>query len=409
MQRQRVQFDNGRGQTLVGHLVEPAEHEPTAWAVFAHCFTCNKNLHAVRHIAEGLARHGMGVMSFDFTGLGESEGEFGATGFSANVADLVAAAEWLSAEKTAPALLVGHSLGGAAVLAAAPRIASVRAVATIGAPADPEHVTQLFQDKVDTIEAQGAARVSIGGRPFQLTREFLRDLRDAALTEHLHDLDRALLLFHAPADRVVGIEHARRIYDAASHPKSFVALDGGDHLLSDEADGRYVADVLAAWAGRYITGEKDAARAEATAPDPGQHQVAARIGPEPYATRIRSGSHALSADEPTDAGGADTGPSPYDLLLAALGACTAITLRMYADRKRWPLEHATVRLTHERLHAKDCDECESEAGYVSTIERAIELAGDLDADQRQRLLEIAEKCPVHRTLTGEVRVTSRLE
>ena len=407
MNRQRVTFENAAGQTLSGRVVLPAKGTPHAWAIFAHCFTCTKNLNAVWRISEGLARHGFGVLAFDFTGLGESEGDFGATGFSSNVADLQAASDWLAQHHEAPSLLVGHSLGGAAVLSAAGRLTAVRAVATIGAPADPAHVTRLFQDELDTIEREGSATVSIGGRPMRLTRALLDDLRAASPIEQLPDLDKALMLFHAPGDAVVHIDNARRLYEAAAHPKSFISLDAADHLLSDAADARYVADVLAAWAGRYLptgTEEDEAAQTDQDLPDLAGHQTAARIGRDTYHTAINAAGHALIADEPASAGGRDDGPSPYALLLAALGACTAITLRMYADRKQWPMDGAAVRLSHRRVHATDCADCESTEGYVHRIERAIELTGALDAQQRQRLIEIAERCPVHRTLTGEIKV-----
>lgn len=395
---QRVTFPGATGATLAGRLDRPPG-EARAWALFAHCFTCGKDLAAARRIGDALAARGYGVLRFDFTGLGQSEGEFAETTFSGDVADLVAAADYLRQHEQAPTLLIGHSLGGAAVLAAAGRIAEVEAVATIGAPFEPAHVRHLIERSAPDLEAQGQATVQIGGRPFQLKAEFLRDLEDQDQPARIAKLERALLVLHAPGDQIVGIDEARKIYQAAKHPKSFVSLDDADHLLSRERDARYAAEVIAAWGARYLP--------DGVEPEP-EGQVRVEGGPRGFAQSVQAGRHSLRADEPERVGGSDTGPAPYELLLASLGACTSMTLRMYADRKKWPLEGVEVKLQHAKIHAKDCEDCETKEGRVDRIERVVTIRGDaLDAEQRQRLLEIADRCPVHRTLEGEIKILTR--
>jgi putative redox protein len=396
---------------LAGRLELP-ESEPVAYALFAHCFTCTKDIFAAKRIAEALARHGIAVLRFDFTGLGASEGDFAHTNFTSNVEDLVRAADFLRDRYLAPKLLIGHSLGGAAMLAAAHRVPEAVAVATIGAPADPGHVARLFTAKRAEIEARGEAEVHLAGWPFRIKRQFLDDIARQNDAAQLARLGKALLVFHAPRDQIVGIENAGLIFQAARHPKSFVSLDDADHLLSRRADAVYVADVLAAWATRYLGG------AERRLPEPpaaeeGMVLVRER-GADParglsrLTQEILVGRHRLAADEPAVAGGSDTGPNPYDLLLAALGACTSMTLRLYADHKEWPLERVSVRLSHAKIHAADCADCEIREGKIDRIEQEIDIDGPLDPGQRQRLLEIAEKCPVHRTLHSEIKIVSRL-
>ncbi len=392
-----VSFTGADGDTLAGVIHRPPG-PLCGWAVFAHCFTCSKDLRAVRQISRALTKHSIGVLRFDFTGLGESTGEFADTTFSSNVDDLVAACEFLNSEFGAPSILIGHSLGGAAVLAAAGRCPSVTAVATIGAPADPAHVRHLFGACAADIETKGQAEVKLAGRSFIVRKRFLDDLEAQAPEEAIAALDRALLVFHSPQDNTVGIDNARKIYQAARHPKSFVSLDGADHLLTRAQDARYVADVVAAWAARYVDREIPEV-AEGTV------VVEGRTGLQ---QRIRAGSHSFIADEPARLGGTETGPTPYDLLLASLGTCTSMTLRMYAERKKWPLEEVKVTLTHKRVHAKDCAECESKKGYVDWIDREIVLKGELDDEQRARMMQIADKCPVHRTLHNEIRVETVL-
>ena len=407
---EKLVFENGRGEKLAARLDLP-RGEPVAWAIFAHCFTCSKDIPAAGRISRRLADEGVAVLRFDFTGLGSSEGDFANTNFSSNVDDLVAAAAHLRAHYTAPSLLVGHSLGGAAVLAAARRIEEVRAVSTIGAPSEPAHVKKLITGHEDEIETRGVATVDIGGRPFQIQKQFIDDLDEQKLGEQLGALRKPLLVFHSPVDQIVGIANARRIYESARGSKSFVSLEDADHLLSDARDARYVAEVLSAWVSRYIEERPVPSSLPASAASEGlaPGEVLVEEVERPYTNRIVAGRHALFADEPPSVGGKDAGPSPYDYLLASLGACTSITLRMYADRKRWPLDAVSVRLRHSRIHAEDCAECESETGYIDRLERDVHIEGDeLDDEQRARLLEIANRCPVHRTLLNEKQIPTRL-
>jgi putative redox protein len=395
----RFSFPNAEGHELAARLELPVG-SPRAYAVFAHCFTCSKDVHAATRISRALTGAGIAVLRFDFTGLGSSEGEFANTDFSSNVDDLVAAAEHLRREHDAPRLLVGHSLGGAAVLAAADRIDEVRAVATIGAPSTPVHVRRLLGGDAERIEREGSAEVTLAGRRFRIRRDFLEDLDEQRLAERIGRLGRALLVYHAPDDDVVPIEEANRILDAAGQPKGFLALDGADHLLSRPEDAAWVASTLAAWAQRYLP--------EPTETDSGEEGEVHVEELENLTQRVRAGRHACLADEPASVGGDGRGPDPYGFLLAALGACTSMTLRMYARHKGLPLRHVEVRLRHERVHAKDCDDCESTTGTISRIRRTVWVEGDLDEAQRARMLEIADRCPVHRTLTGEIKIdTSR--
>lgn len=402
---QKLSIPSASGQRLSARLDLPLVGPPIAYALFAHCFTCNKNLKAISHISRALTRERIAVLRFDFTGLGESEGEFADTNFSSNVADLIAVADFLSAEFEAPTLLVGHSLGGAAVLQAAAQIPSSRAVVTIGAPADPSHVIRLLGHTREAIDARGEAEVVLAGRTFRIKKQFLEDLERTRMEETIRNLRRALLVLHSPVDTVVGIENAARIFQAAKHPKSFVSLHQADHLLSDERDAIYVGTLIAAWSRKYIEGPSE----ETSAPAPTEKHVVVRTGEKGYLTEILADGHTLIADEPVSAGGSGMGPTPYDYLLAALGACTSITLRMYADRKGWPLESILVRLSHRKIHAVDCQECETKSGKIDYIERVIELVGRLGDLERERLLDIARKCPVHRTLHSEVIIQTRLK
>jgi uncharacterized OsmC-like protein/pimeloyl-ACP methyl ester carboxylesterase len=397
MPAERFDFRNASGQTLAALLDRPAG-EPRAYALFAHCFTCGKDVHAAKRIAEGLTALDIAVLRFDFTGLGSSEGEFANTSFSSNVADLIAAADALRQSRRAPAILIGHSLGGAAVLAAAANVPEVRAVVTIAAPSDPSHVTGLFKDRLEEIGAEGEVKVSLAGRPFRISRGFVEDLAQHKLLDRVAQLRKALLIFHSPTDEVVGIDNASRIFTAAKHPKSFVSLAGADHLLSRRSDAAYVANVIHAWAGRYL----DVSEVTPAVAEESKAVVVRETRHGRFQQEVSAGRHRFVADEPVAVGGLDSGPGPYDLLLAALGACTAMTLRLYAERKGLPLEQVTVALTHDRIHAADCEDCETKEGMIDRIERAITLRGALDATQRKRLMEIADKCPVHRTLTSEV-------
>lgn len=395
MESRNIQFDNGRGALLSARLDLPVDGDPIAFALFAHCFTCSKDLKAIGNISRSLVSRGIGVLRFDFTGLGESEGEFAETNFSGNAEDIIAAAEMLGRDYEAPSILIGHSLGGAAVLLAAGSLSRVKAVATIGAPFDPQHVSHLFDEAVDEIQGTGSANVTIAGRPFKIERHFLRDLSKQNPSRYIGQLKRALAVFHSPIDQIVGIENASLIFEAARHPKSFISLDHADHLLTSEDDSTYVGLVVAAWAGKYIEGP---AQQETKNLDPGDNHVVARVGEAGFRTEILANGHSLVADEPRSVGGDNTGPTPYDLLVAGLGACTAMTLRMYADRKDWDLTAVTVKLHHAKVHAEDCD-CDTKAtGRIDKIDRSIRLEGNLSEEQRSRLIEIAGRCPVHRTL-----------
>jgi len=412
MASRKLEFEGAAGDTLVGRLDLPVDGRPRAYALFAHCFTCSKDLKAATNLGRALNEHRIGVFRFDFTGLGESEGDFADTDFSSNVADLVAAAEFMGEEMEAPQVLVGHSLGGAAVLQAASRIPSSRAVATVAAPSDPGHVKRNFGAKLDEIREKGRAEVTLAGRTFTITEQFLDDLEETRMEATVRDLDRALLIFHSPLDEIVGIDNAARIYQWAKHPKSFVSLDRADHLLLDEADSRYAGAVLGAWAHKYIEAGPGAEEEEEP-PESEEGRVVARLGGSGYRTDVMAGGHSLISDEPESVGGTDRGPSPYDLVNAALGACTAMTLRMYADRKEWPLEEVTVRLDHGKVHAEDRETCtDGEDGgggsKIDRFEREISVEGELDDEQRERLLEIADRCPVSRTLKARAEVASRL-
>ncbi|PLX39079.1 MAG: osmotically inducible protein C [Hyphomicrobiales bacterium] len=402
---QSLSFPGSHGATLAARLDLPAG-PVRAYALFAHCFTCSKDLAAARRIAGELTRHGIAVLRFDFTGLGSSEGEFASTDFSSNVGDLHAAIDYLRQHFEAPSLLIGHSLGGAAVLVAAPDVPEVKAVAVIGAPSDAEHVIQNFHCHVERIEEEGKAEVELAGRTFTIRKEFLDDLRQQTVRERIGHMHKALLVLHAPLDNIVGIDNATEIFIAARHPKSFVSLDTADHLLSDAEDGAYAANVISAWASRFIKPEPEVA---------GTEPPAVRVvetGEGKFQNLVQVGRHRLFADEPEKVGGLDTGPSPYDYLSIALGACTTMTLRLYAEHKGLPVERVSVDVLHAKVHAEDCGDCAEKdrerGGRIDRFERRISIDGDLDADTRERMRQIADRCPVHKTLTTGASVVTVL-
>jgi len=403
MPTERITFAGHDGSQLAARLDLP-QGPVLATALFAHCFTCSKDIPAARRIEARLAAMGIAVLRFDFTGLGHSEGEFANTTFTSNVGDLAAAARYLAGRDMAPALLIGHSLGGAAVLRARAQIASVRAVVTIGAPADPGHVAHHFETALPRIQAEGAAEVCLGGRPFRIGRDFVEDIAASALQPAIADLRAALLVLHAPRDETVSIDNASQIFMAAKHPKSFVTLDDADHLISRARDAEYAAEVIAAWAGRYV----DLAP---PAPPPGAPEGIVRVSeadPAGFLQDVQAGpDHHALADEPLSYGGTDRGMSPYGFVSAGLGACTSMTIRMYARRKGWPLEGVSVDICHDKVHAQDADTGAS--GKIDAFTRVIRLIGPLDGAQRQRLLEIADKCPVHRTLEASSHIVTRLD
>ena len=397
-----LSFPGASGAVLAARLDLPPAAAPIAYALFAHCFTCSKETRAATYVSAALAERGIAVLRFDFTGLGGSGGDFASTNFSSNVEDLVAAADYLRQHHRAPSILVGHSLGGTAILAAARRVPEAVAVATIGSPFDPAHVLHLIKNTAD-VERDGEAEVDIGGRPFRIRRQFLEDISGSKLGEGVARMGKALLVMHSPRDTIVGIDNATQIFSAAKHPRSFISLDPADHLLSRREDALFAGSILAAWAARYLGAAADAA----PAPVPGK-VVVQETREGKFSQRVVVGQHVIRADEPVPAGGTDTGLSPYDLLLAGLGACTSMTMRMYADLKGIPLERATVELRHDKIHAADCAECETREGKIDRIERFIRLDGPLSDEQRAKLLEISNKCPVHRTLHSEVTIPTRL-
>lgn len=398
----KVNFLNENNEQLFGKLDMPISSKPKTFALFAHCFTCSKDLLAVGNISLALSQKDIAVLRFDFTGLGQSDGDFSDTNFSSNISDLVSAYNFLKENYDAPQILIGHSLGGAAVLYSAEHMPQVNSVVTIGAPSNPEHVGHLLENDKEQIESDGQAVVNLGGRPFTIKKQFLDDLEANSCLTKASNLNKALLILHSPQDTTVGVENAAQIYQSAKHPKSFISLDGADHLLSNKEDSLYAGQMIASWANKYITA--DVAPILET-----DKQAVVRTGENGYTTEIRVGEHALIADEPMSVGGADLGPSPYGYLLASLGACTSMTLRMYADIKKWDLKEVTVHLSHEKAHNEDSSDCDNKSTKIDKIDRVIELEGNLDDTQRKRLLEIADRCPVHKTLHSTVKVDTILK
>ena len=403
---EKLTFPGSSGEALAARLDKPAG-SPRAYALFAHCFTCSKDIFAAARISEALVERGFAVLRFDFTGLGASDGDFANTNFSSNVEDLKLAADFLRQEYAAPEILIGHSLGGAAVLAVAGEVPEAKAVATIGAPADAAHVAHNFGAKIDEIEKTGVAEVQLAGRAFTIKKQFLDDLKEQSVDARIATMRKALIVFHAPRDSVVGIENAAAIFQAAKHPKSFISLDDADHLLSRRSDAVYVADVLSAWATRFIS--EKGTKSVLPFPGPEGEVGVAETRAGKFQAEVVSGAHRFLADEPVSYGGLDTGPSPYDLLSSALGACTSMTLRMYADHKKIALDRVSVHVRHGKVHAEDCAECEEGLqGKIDRFERDLVIEGDLDDETRNRLVEIADKCPVHKTLESSSVVVTKL-
>lgn len=402
MNIQKVSFTNKDKEQLAGRLELPLNQEPHNFAIFAHCFTCTKNLTAVKNVGRALTDAGFGVLRFDFTGLGESEGDFENTNFSGNVDDLVEAADFLKKNYMSPTLIIGHSLGGAAAIFAASKIESIKAVAVINSPSNPMHILHLLKDSANEINKNGKAKVNLGGIDFTIKKQFLDDLENQSLLDVVGNFNKALLILHSPQDTTVSIQNAEEIYKAANHPKSFVSLDGADHLLSRKEDSRYAGQVIAGWAARYV-------EIPPVEEIKSKSKVAASLNnDDKFTTHLKLGDHYFVADEPIEFGGNNYGPSPYEFLSAGLAACTVMTIQMYARRKKWEVENVTCHVNYSKEHALDCENCEEDSAKIDTFTREIKLTGNLSEEQKKRLLEIADKCPVHKTITSETQVITKL-
>ena len=393
-------FLSKNGDKLAAIIDWPALRKPVTFAVFAHCFSCNKNFKAVRNVSRSLTDHGLAVMRFDFAGLGDSDGDFADTNFSTNIDDILSAVKYLDELGHETQLLIGHSLGGSAALHAASQLDGIRAVVTIGSPSNAWHVTHLLDDKKEEIEKSGGAEVKLGLQTLTIKKQFLQDLQNQKSEQVAHRIQAALMVMHSPEDEVVEIENAAEIYRKAKHPKNFVSLDGMDHLISNKHDSEWIGSMIATWASRYL---KSPPISKLISP----HQVVGQNYAGEYTVEISNGTHGIYSDEPIDLGGNDLGMTPYELLSSSLISCTAITLRMYAQRKGWPVEGIRVHCNHGKRYADDCVDCEDPKKKIDHIERIIEIEGDLDQQQRSRLMQIAEKCPVHKTLHSVVEIDTR--
>jgi len=404
MKSTKLNIKNNKGHQLQAYLELPANQNPNYYAIFAHCFTCNSTFNAVKNISRALTAHGFGVVRFDFTGLGKSEGEFSESFFSANVDDLIAVSDYLESNYKAPSLLVGHSLGGAAVIVAASKLEHIAAVATIGAPATVSHVTHLFSHGIDEIEEKGEVEINIGGRPFKINQEFVNDFSKTNLPEITKNLRKPLLIMHAPFDNIVGIENAEKLYRNAHHPKSFVSLDQADHLLSSSKDSNYVGNMIGAWVQHYFEPRDNEMI------DPKGEQLVAHLNLKEnnFTTTIQTKKHHLIADEPSSVGGDDFGPSPYDFLSAGLAACTVMTLKLYAERKKWDLQEVYAYVTYSKKHSDDLLLDIEKPTRIDHLLKRLKFVGNLDAAQKQRLKEISSRCPVHKTLQSEVVIDTEL-
>lgn len=398
MKSTRLKIQNNKGVTLQAHLELPANQKPNRFAVFAHCFTCSSTLSAVRNISRALTNYGFGVVRFDFTGLGRSEGEFADSYFSANVDDLIAVSNYMDMHYKAPELLVGHSLGGAAVLTAASKLKAVKAVATIGAPATVSHVKHLFSHSIDKIRENDTTEVNIGGRPFIIDKEFVADFDKTDLPSIVQGLRKPLLILHSPIDTIVEIKNAEQLYHNAKHPKSFITLDDADHLLTNTNDSNYAGNIIGTWVQRYFKPDENVML------ETNGEQLVGHLNviEDNFTTTMQTKKHSMIADEPTSIGGDDFGPSPYEYLNAGLVACTAMTLKMYAKRKNWDLHEVFVYVTHSRTHSDDLGLDLETPKHIDHITKKLKFVGNLDASQKERLKEIASRCPVHKTLASEV-------
>ncbi|PPK93942.1 putative redox protein [Nonlabens xylanidelens] len=399
MNFEKINFKNAQGYELSGRLELPANRHPHNYAVFAHCFTCSKNFSATKNISRALTTAGYGVLRFDFTGLGDSDGDFADTNFSGNVDDLLAAIDFLETNYKAPTLLIGHSLGGAAVIFASAKASSIKAVATIGAPSDTKHVSHLFGDQINAITENGEATVQLSGRPFKIKEQFLKDINEQHVTNTLKELRKPILIAHSPQDNTVGIKHAEKLYHAAVHPKSFISLDGADHLLMNKTDSKYIGEVIAKWASRYMEEPKEEVLNS-------KDNVAASLNHEDvFTTQMKAGNHYFTADEPESVGGNNFGPTPFDLLSSGLAACTVMTIQMYARRKEWKVDNVQCHVNYDKQFPINGN---LDGVEIDTFTREIKITGDLDEKQLKRILQIADKCPVHKTLHSETQVVTKL-
>jgi len=404
MKTTKLEITNKKGLKLQAYLELPANQKPNNFAIFAHCFSCNSNFKATKNISRSLTNHGFGVLRFDFTGLGKSEGEFADSHFSANVEDLIDVHNYLETHYKAPSLLIGHSLGGAAVIVAASKLKNIKAVATVGAPATVGHVTHLFSHEPEDISEKGAIEVNIGGRPFKINEDFVADFSKTDLPKIIKELRKPILVMHAPFDKIVGIENAHEMYHNAHHPKSFVSLDAADHLLTKSSDSIYVGNMIGAWAKRYFEPVQNNMISSE-----GEQLVAhLNILEDNFTTSIQTKKHSFIADEPENIGGDDFGPSPYDFLSAGLAACTVMTLKLYAERKKWDLQEVFVYITYSKKHRDDLDIDADKPTRFDHLQKKLKFIGNLDEKQKQRLKEIAAKCPVHKTLQSKIIIETEI-
>lgn len=404
MRNKKLEIKNSKGYKLNARLELPANQKPSYYAIFAHCFTCSSSLKAVRNISKTLTANGFGVVRFDFTGLGRSEGSFAESHIGANISDLNDVHSYMTKHYEAPSLLVGHSLGGAAAIIAGSMIGDIKAIATVGTPSSVEHTTRLFSHLPEEIVDKGEINVNIGGRPFVINKEFVDNFSKTNLLETVEKLRKPLLIMHGPFDRMVGIENAQELFVHAKHPKSFVSLDKADHLLTQEEDSRYAGQVIGSWVKRYLAPKENRML------EPKGEQLVGHLDLENdnFTTSIQTAKHSLIADEPEKVGGDDFGPSPYELLNASLAACTAMTLKMYANRKKWDLKEVYVYLSHSKQHVSDMNDDQTNSSYLDVLTKKLSFEGDLTEEQKMRLKEIASRCPVHRTLEADIKIETTL-